>query len=143
MNAAVWLIPIVAAVVAAVGWQNFNTSKIAKQSMRVGRELLESNNAIYLQASKANFDTTRALASIHTLVNSNLAAAQQRELDATRRDLASLQEVVSLKESQGLPVSVESLTVIEEVKARIAEMTSAATHTEEQTELADSPGGEQ
>jgi cysteinyl-tRNA synthetase len=138
MNISLWLAAALLLVMTAVvGWQNFNTSRSAKLSAGIGRELLASNSEIYMQASHANFDTAKALADIHKLVNSNLAAARQRELDATRRDLASLQEVVSLKESQGIPVSAESMAVIDEVKARIEEMTRAAVRTEQQTEKAD------
>ena len=101
------------------------------------RALLRSNRGIAEQAAEDAKSTAKSLSAIHTLVNSNLAAAKQGELDATRRDLASLQEVVSLKESQGLSVSPESLAVIIEVKERIAEMNAAAAHAEEQTEIAD------
>jgi hypothetical protein len=86
------------------------------------RTLLRSNRGIAEQAAADAASTAKSLSAIHTLVNSNLAAAKRGELDATRRDLASLQEVVSLKESQGLSVSPESRAVIIEVKERIAEM---------------------
>jgi hypothetical protein len=103
---------------------------------KIATKVLDSNVGLATQAAKAQAQNTRALQSIHTLVNSNLSAAQKRELDATRRDLSSLQEIVSLKESQGLSVSKESRLIIEEVKMRVQEMTRAATHTEKQTQIA-------
>jgi len=104
----------------------------ARAYRKVAAEVLASNERVAAQAAEADAKTAQALFDIHKLVNSNLSAAQQGELNATRRDLASLQEVVSLKESQGIPVSSESLGVIDEVKERIAEMT-AAIHTKERT----------
>jgi hypothetical protein len=108
--------------------------RATRQSSRV---LLESNRKIASDATQANYDVSQALKSIHTLVNSNLSAAQQRELDANRVTLTALQEVVSLKESQGLPVSQDSRTVIRQVKERIAEMAEAGYHTKQQTDIAD------
>ena len=112
----------------------------ARAYRKVAADVLKSNKQVAAQASTDAKITAKALSAIHTLVNSNLAAAKQGELDATRRDLASLQEVVSLKEAQGLSVSEESRAVIIEVRARINEMCLAATHATQQTRIADQQG---
>jgi hypothetical protein len=105
----------------------------ARAYRQVATKVLKSNAEVAKQAAEADAETSRQLASIHILVNSNLSTAQQNELNATRRDLASLEALVSLKESQGLPVSEESLGVIEEVKARIKELSKSVKQKDEKT----------
>ena len=59
---------------------------------------------------------------IHTLVNSSMTAALVSELDARRRDLVSLQEIMSLHDAAGTKPTQEALRVITTAKHDIAEL---------------------
>jgi hypothetical protein len=73
---------------------------------------------------------------IHMLVNSNLTASMQAELDATIRELAMMHEVIDLKRANGrdpLPVVLETLAFTEgkiaELKAKLHDrLTAQAGH---------------
>ncbi len=60
--------------------------------------------------------------SIHFLVNSNMTAAMQAELDATRREVALMFEVIELKKASGKQPTAEVLAAITATKNRIAEL---------------------
>jgi hypothetical protein len=81
--------------------------------------------------------TAAALAAIHTLVNSQLTTARAEQLDATRVMLASLRELASFKESQGVPVSPEAAEAIELAQQRVDELARAVVYKEAQTDIAD------
>jgi hypothetical protein len=66
--------------------------------------------------------TNTKLDEIHTLVNSNMTESMQAELAATVRELATLQEVVHLKESTGQSPSDDTRVAIQVAKGRIAEL---------------------
>lgn len=102
------------------------------------RILLRSNRGIARQAAEDSASTTAALGAIHTLVNSNLTTARAEQLDATRVMLASLRELASYKESQGVPVSPEAAETIQLAQRRVAELAEDLSHKQEQTEIADS-----
>jgi hypothetical protein len=56
------------------------------------------------------------LNTIHTLVNSNMTASMQAELDATKRELAMMHEVIDLKKRAGhdpTPGALEAITFTE------------------------------
>jgi hypothetical protein len=72
---------------------------------------------------------------IHTLVNSNLTAQMNDTLDATVRDLASLQEIVALKERDGREPTPEALQVIEATESRIGELRAKLRDRAEATEI--------
>lgn len=138
MDNVVWLVAgFVLVAIIVVGWIGVRTRKSAIVSAEIGRQLLLSNNDILTQTSKSSFDTARSLKAIHTLVNSNLAEAKKRELDATRATLKSMREVVTLKEGQDIVVSVSTRATIDQLEERIAELLLAQAHTQEQTAIAD------
>ena len=59
---------------------------------------------------------------IHVLVNSNMTASMQAELDATQRELAMMHEVIDLKRVNGhepTPVALEAIIFTE---AKIADL---------------------
>jgi DNA uptake protein ComE-like DNA-binding protein len=101
------------------------------------RILLRSNRGIARQAAKDAASTTAALGSIHALVNSNLTAARADQLDATRVMLASLRELASYKESQGVAVSQEAAEAIELAQKRVDELARDLVHKQQQTTIAD------
>jgi hypothetical protein len=129
ISSATWPV-FIAALMLSMMWQNHSIRKITRETIAVDKELLAHSK----ETAARN---ALALGEIHTLVNSNLSKSQQAELDATRRDLTSLEELVDLKRSQNLRVSDESLTIIEQVKDRINELSKELDHRGSQTELAD------
>jgi citrate synthase len=108
-----------------------------RSNAKTARELQASNRQVAEQAQKAHVETTTALGAIHTLVNSNLTSAQQRELAAMRDSLKSSREVISLKQDRGMPVTPETLDAIEQVETRISELARDLVHKQEQTDIAD------
>jgi hypothetical protein len=92
------------------------------------------------KVAKATEATQGKLDVIHILVNSNMTAAMQSELDATRRDLVSLKEVARLNEEAGRKVSAEALAVIDETGQRIAKLDAELRDRLKQTQIADKEG---
>jgi hypothetical protein len=77
------------------------------------------------QAAQANArldDTNSKLDVIHGLVNSNMSAAMQSELDALTTSLAMMNEVVDLKRSSGSEPTAEAVISIQDTEAKIAEL---------------------
>ena len=74
---------------------------------------------------------------IHTLVNSNLSNAIQAEHDGLIRELAGLQELVSLKQAAGHEPSEETLAVIIATQERIKVLTTQLHDRERTDALAD------
>ena len=85
-------------------------------------KLLVVNTAKVAETAKI---TNIKLDVIHTLVNSNMTAAMQAELDATTRELAMMGEVIELKRVAGREPNVQALAAIEATKSRISELTAA------------------
>jgi methanogenic corrinoid protein MtbC1 len=75
-------------------------------------------------AAAAAAVTNGKLDVIHTLVNSNMTAAMQAELDAIRRELAMMREVVALNLAAGREPTMETLAAIEATEAKITELSS-------------------
>jgi len=100
-------------------------------------ELLVASNA---KVAEATEQTQQKLDVIHILVNSNMTAAMQAELDATRRDLVSLREVARLNEEAGRPTSPEAAAVIEETAVRISKLDADLRDRLKQTEVAEAEG---
>ena len=119
----------------------FYQSRLAKANTlrqdKTAKTLLDSNAEVADAAAHANADTAAALGKIHTLVNSNLTEAQDRELDATRLMLASMREVVELKEDRGIPVNNDTLEAIEIAEERIRDLAQLIAHKQQQQQLAD------
>jgi hypothetical protein len=66
--------------------------------------------------------TNKKLDVIHVLVNSSLTAAKQAELNATKRELAMMHEVVDLNRVAGREPPASALAAIESAAKRIAEL---------------------
>ncbi len=82
-------------------------------------------------------DTTGRLAVIHTLVNSTLTAAMQAELDASRRELLMLREVITLRANTGQPASAEQSGAVGLLERKIAGLTLAMRDREATAAVAD------
>jgi hypothetical protein len=65
---------------------------------------------------------SRRLHVIHALVNSNMTAHMQSELDATVRELAMMREVARLHEDAGRDPTEETITAIELTEHKVAEL---------------------
>jgi alkylhydroperoxidase/carboxymuconolactone decarboxylase family protein YurZ len=86
--------------------------------------------------STAN-ETGRQLKQIHTLVNSNLTASMQGQLDATKRELVTLRELVALRKETGKDVDPKTLEQIVETEGLIERLAKMIAEREEQTVVAD------
>jgi hypothetical protein len=62
------------------------------------------------------------LNTIHTLVNSNMTASMQAELDATMRELAMMHEVIDLKRVAGHEPTPGALDAITFTEGKIADL---------------------
>jgi hypothetical protein len=113
-----------------VWYQKRGTDKVAAQ-------LIQTNAAIADEAHKTRVETTARLDAIHTLVNSNLTAAQERELSMARALVISMGEVISLKEDRGIPIAKKTRDVIRELENRIEDMAADLAHKKQQTFLAE------
>jgi hypothetical protein len=80
---------------------------------------------------------------IHTLVNSNMTAAMQAELDAIRRELAMMREVVALNLAAGREPTVETLAAIEATEAKITKLSSQLAEREAAARRAERPPGQE
>jgi hypothetical protein len=91
------------------------------QAEEAARLLLENNELV----ERTSAGISGKLGVIHDLVNSSMTAAMQAELDATRRELAMMREVVELNRQAGREPTVEALAAIEATSARIMELSAA------------------
>lgn len=91
---------------------------VAAQAAEAAKLLLAANERVAATAEAAN----AKLDVIHTLVNSNLTAAMQAELDATVRELAMMNEVIDLKRANGHEPSVNTLATVKATELRISEL---------------------
>lgn len=94
--------------------------QVATKVSEAAEKLAESNKIMTASAES----TGRKLDVIHTLVNSNMTAALQGELNATLRELAMMQEVLALKSKSGLTPTPEALAAIQSAEKAIAELTT-------------------
>ncbi len=73
-------------------------------------------------ARQSNIQVTDQLRTIHTLVNSDMTAARQGELDQVRLNLVTLRKIVALMAASGKEASDEDEVAIEAAVARIKEL---------------------
>lgn len=111
--------------------------EVAKQAATVAEALLESNAKVAEISQQSAEEVASRLAAIHILVNSNLTKAQERELDATRAMLASMREVISMKQDRDLLISPETLEIIQQIEKQIAVMAGNLVHKEQLTKAAE------
>jgi hypothetical protein len=112
-------------------------AEVAEQAKVAAALLIESNEKIAATAAATSRATAASLNAIHTLVNSNLTEAQNRELDATRAMLAAMREVMTLKEARGAEISPATIAAIETVEKRIAILAHDLSHKEVVTAVVD------
>jgi hypothetical protein len=104
----------------------------ASQSAERNRLLLEAND----RAAETAATTNGKLDQIHTLVNSNMTAAMQSELDATVALLDTLREVVALNEAAGRQPTAEAVGRIDAMQTKVDELSANLTDRLKQTTAA-------
>lgn len=110
MSDAVWLALIVAAGAAFTTYLNYKTS----------------------------IKTDGKLAQIHDLVNSNMTAEIENTYDATKAQLVTLDQLLTLQQSDGRTISKDAVTTREALSKKVAELESRLKDRAKQTEIADS-----
>lgn len=113
------------------------TNAVAVQAAEAAKLLLQSNYDVAQETHQSRVETTSRLDAIHTLVNSNMTSAMERELSATRAMLVQMREVISLKEDRGVPIMAETTVIIREVEKRIKELADDLRYKKQQTDLAE------
>lgn len=91
---------------------------VAEKAAEVAKVLGAKLDSTKETTIKAVSGTNKKLDTIHTLVNSNMTAAMQSELDALVAQLALMREVISLK---GTP-SDDTMNTVKILEGRIAEL---------------------
>jgi hypothetical protein len=105
---------------------------VAAQAAQAADLLLQQNRKV----AEAAVVTSQKLDVIHVLVNSNMTAAMQSELDATVRELAMMREVIRLNEAAGHEPSSESLSAVKATETRIAKLRAELQDRLKQAEVA-------
>lgn len=93
---------------------------VASRAAEAARLLAVNTEKVAETAQK----TSDKLDVIHGLVNSNMTAAIQAELDATAREAAMIQEVIDLKRASGIEPAIEALAALDSARKKIAELTT-------------------
>ena len=103
---------------------------------------LRLKNAANLQiasnkiVAEAAVSVNNKLDVIHTLVNSNMTSAMQAEYDAVVRELALMNEVISLHRAEGREPSEEALAALDTTKSKIGELKITLDERLKQSEIA-------
>lgn len=95
-----------------------DAAKAAGLAAHVAEQLVKSNEAV---AETAKTQGSK-LDQIHVLVNSNMTAQMQSELDAYRANLVLMEDISALRKAAGESPRIEAITAMETTKARIAEL---------------------
>ena len=118
-----------AAAVAAVA---ASQQLIAANQDQAAALLLAANERV----AEATADVQSRLAQIHVLVNSQLTAAEHRELEATKALLGTMLELAALRRDGGTEPSVEAQDLIMETEFRVAALEASLAERAEVTERA-------
>jgi hypothetical protein len=99
--------------------QDYAREDAVAERAAVAARLLAVNTQKVVDSTQETHDK---LDVIHVLVNSNMTAAMQAELDATVREAAMIQEVIDLKRNHGIEPTVEALATLESARKKISEL---------------------
>ena len=88
----------------------------AVQDTKTAVAVLESEHHQSAKVQEAKLDQ------IHTLVNNNMTAAMEDQLEARKSSLASLQEIVALRKESGASPNPDSVAAIESIKEKIGDL---------------------
>jgi hypothetical protein len=109
---------------------------VAAQAAQAASLLLAENKKVAETAAVTN----GKLDVIHILVNSNMTAAMQSELDATKREVVGLKEIVRLNKQGGQEPSNEALEVIRATEDKVAKLEAELRDRLKQTKVAEKEG---
>lgn len=96
--------------------------------------LLVENNKVVAKTAKI---TNSKLDVIHTLVNSNMTAALQSEVDATRAQVILMKEVIGLRVDAGQRPDSDAVKTLAVLESKVAELDANLKDRLEQTKIAD------
>jgi len=96
--------------------------RTGKRRIEERREDFARQDAVAAAAKIVATNTASQLRQIHTLVNSDMTAARQGELDQTRLSLILLRKIVAMGAIAGRSATVDELAAIEETEKRITEL---------------------
>jgi hypothetical protein len=106
---------------------------VAIQTQHAAQLLLANNKAV----DAATRATNTKLDVIHTLVNSNMTAALQGELDSTRANLVTLRELIGLRVAQGQEPDDDARAALAALEEKVGRLASNLQDRVEQTKVAD------
>lgn len=106
---------------------------IAAQTQETAELLLQNNKDVAITARAAN----TKLDVIHTLVNSNMTAALQGELDSARANLATLRELIGLRVAQGQEPDEDTRVALKALEDKVGRLAANLHDRIEQTKVAD------
>jgi hypothetical protein len=104
-------------------------AEVAAQAAEAAALLVESN----LKQEEIAKVQGAKLDQIHTLVNSNLTAAMQDQLDTRQANLVLLNQAVHARAADGLPVDTTATDTIAATKVKIAELSAQLLDRKKQT----------
>ncbi len=107
------------------------TAELLSQAQQL---TIQKTDEVAVKVEETTNKVQSQLAQIHTLVNSNLTAALQGELDQTKRSLILLEKIEALTKGKS---SLEELDIIIQTKNRIKELEENLSERTIKTELAD------
>jgi hypothetical protein len=87
-------------------------------------EVMRRGDEVARLAAKSQAETNTQLKQIHTLVNSDMTAARQEELNQTRQALDALQRIIARDYEDERAPSEADLAAVVEKEARIEELTA-------------------
>jgi hypothetical protein len=86
------------------------------------KESIERTDEVARLAAERDTRMAEQLKDIHTLVNSDMTAARQSELDQTRLVLTMTEKVIALDEAAGRAASASDLEAVATAKDRVEEL---------------------
>lgn len=101
---------------------------------REAASLLVKNNEVVAKTARV---TNEKLDVIHTLVNSNMTAALQAELDATRAQTVLMRELISFKVAQGQEPSKDASAALQLLEEKVQKLAANLADRLQQTKVAD------
>src|SRR5678816_1183338 len=110
---------------------------VAVQTAKAADLLVASNDKIATTVAETTKSQGAKLDQIHILVNSNMTASMQSELDYARANLVLLLEVAALRKAQGEQPSIEATGVADTTRKRIAELEAQLDDRLKTTKIAD------
>jgi hypothetical protein len=96
--------------------------RMAAEARAAAEEVANQLQVVNKRVNTTAEETNGKLDVIHTLVNSNMTAAMQAELDAIRREIVMMREVVALNLAAGREPTVGALAEIEATDEKIRKL---------------------